>query len=307
MATVSLTPEAVKRLGIVTAPSERKKVERTRSFGGDLMVPLGRANTEAASGGPDPSARSIYALLPSLTSTELVRLAETQVDADGQVEAAKVQWEAAKVVLARAEELLSNKAGSVRAVDEAKAQAALAEAHLKTMHARRELLGAPLFDAVKQNLLWVRVPVYVGALTELHTGQPARVGGLADKPGATTRPAKPISVPLSTATAATTVDLYYELENPDGALRPGQKVMVNIPLQGEEESLTVPWAAVLHDIHGGTWVYEETAPQTYARRRVQVRHVSGDLAVLASGPGAGAKIVSAGAAELFGTEVGFGK
>jgi hypothetical protein len=40
---------------------------------------------------------------------------------------------------------------------------------------------------------------------------------------------------------------------------------------------------------------------------VVVQFVSGDLAVLASGPPAGALVVSAGAAELFGTETGFSK
>ena len=43
------------------------------------------------------------------------------------------------------------------------------------------------------------------------------------------------------------------------------------------------------------------------RRRVQVSRVAGDQAVLATGPAVGSKIVTVGAAELFGTEVGFSK
>jgi hypothetical protein len=65
--------------------------------------------------------------------------------------------------------------------------------------------------------------------------------------------------------------------------------------------------AVPHDIHGGTWVYENIAPQQYARRRVEVRRVVKSLAVLVRGPTVGAKVVTAGAAELFGTEFGTGK
>ena len=78
-------------------------------------------------------------------------------------------------------------------------------------------------------------------------------------------------------------------------------------MRGEEESLVVPWAAILHDIQGNTWVYESIAPQTFARRRVQVVRIVGGDAVLASGPKPGTKVVTDGAAELFGTEFGGGK
>ena len=77
--------------------------------------------------------------------------------------------------------------------------------------------------------------------------------------------------------------------------------------RGSEESLVVPWSAVMHDINGGTWVYENIAPQQYARRRVDVRRVVDGRAVLARGPAIGAKVVTAGAAEIFGTEFGTGK
>jgi hypothetical protein len=64
---------------------------------------------------------------------------------------------------------------------------------------------------------------------------------------------------------------------------------------------------VLHDVDGGTWVYELTAQHRYARRRVAVRRVSGETAILDQGPAPGAKIVMQGASELFGTEFGAGK
>ena len=82
---------------------------------------------------------------------------------------------------------------------------------------------------------------------------------------------------------------------------------MTLPLHGDEESLIVPLASLLRDIHGGAWVYEKTGDHTYARRRVLVDRVVGDLAVLASGPKPGAKVVTDGAAEIFGTEFGGGK
>jgi hypothetical protein len=77
-------------------------------------------------------------------------------------------------------------------------------------------------------------------------------------------------------------------------------------MQGRKQDLVVPFKAVLYDIHGGAWVYEEVAPHVYARKRVAVEFVDGDEAILAAGPHAGARIVTDGAAELFGTEFGVG-
>jgi len=71
--------------------------------------------------------------------------------------------------------------------------------------------------------------------------------------------------------------------------------------------VTVAWSAVVFDIHGGAWVYEKTADRTYTRRRVVVRYVTEGVAVLESGPAAGTKVVTAGAAELFGAETGYSK
>ena len=69
----------------------------------------------------------------------------------------------------------------------------------------------------------------------------------------------------------------------------------------------MPWSAVVLDIYGGTWVYERTAEHEFVRRRVVVDFVVADRAALSQGPDAGAEVVEQGAAELFGTEIGFSK
>ena len=73
-------------------------------------------------------------------------------------------------------------------------------------------------------------------------------------------------------------------------------------LESQEEHLVIPFNAVLHDIHGGQWVYVQTAEHVYTRKRIQVAHIAGTDAVLASGPPAGSQIVTDASAELFGTE-----
>ena len=76
---------------------------------------------------------------------------------------------------------------------------------------------------------------------------------------------------------------------------------------GQAEYLVIPASAVLYDIHGGTWVYIQASPHVFSRRRVEVSHMSGEMAVLARGLNQGDRVVTAGAAEIYGTEFGVGK
>lgn len=297
LATIKLTPQAEQRLGIVLVEAARKTVAVTRVFGGDVIVPL-------APTGDTPTG---YFPLASATPDELLKLSDQQAVADGDVEKAKVQLDAAQRTLQRAERLIQEDAGSVRAVEDASAQAKLAEKTLDVAKARRALLGAPVADALRSQRLWVRVPVYAGELKLIDTTSAGRVGSLEARAGDTTLPTKPVSAPASANPLTSTVDLFYEVEGSGGTLKPGLRVGVNLPLRGEAESLVVPWAAIIHDIHGNTWVYEQIAQQTFARRRVQVARIAGGDAVLASGPKPGTKVVTDGAAELFGTEFGGGK
>ncbi|WP_435011493.1 efflux RND transporter periplasmic adaptor subunit [Tundrisphaera lichenicola] len=167
--------------------------------------------------------------------------------------------------------------------------------------------GSVLFEVADLDPMYVKVPVFVAEEETIDQAREAAIGGLADAPGRPTRPAKPVQTTPSANPLATTVDLYYEVENHDGKLRPGQRVGVTLPLKGEAESLVVPYAAILYDHNGGAWVYESQGHHAYARRRVVVDHVVGTEAVLTSGPKPGTKVVTDGAAELFGTEFAGGK
>lgn len=71
---------------------------------------------------------------------------------------------------------------------------------------------------------------------------------------------------------------------------------------GSESALTVPYAAVLYDADGGTWVYTNPEPLVYLRAKITVDRIDGDTAALTEGPPAGTTVVTLGAAELFGAE-----
>jgi hypothetical protein len=64
----------------------------------------------------------------------------------------------------------------------------------------------------------------------------------------------------------------------------------------------VPYSAVLYDTDGSTWAYVNTAARTYVRQPIKIDAIQGRVAVLSSGPPAGAAVVTVGAPELLGTE-----
>lgn len=272
-------------------------------------------------------------------------LAASRIEAQGQLAQARVRVEAASVKLKRADQLRQEGAGAQRGYDDARAEFDLASSQQKAAEERVETLarllkslesdelsalpieapltgivlgvhatsgqvvgaGAPLVEVESFDPIWVRVPVYVGDLDRLEAADRAIVRGLAGPASQAGREAKKIAAPPSADPRAATVDLYFESSNPEATLRPGQRVQVDLATSANTESLVVPHAAILIDIYGGAWVYEATEPQTYVRRRVEVRSVVGDTAVLSRGIAAGVKVVTAGAAELFGTEFGVGK
>lgn len=358
--TVELTAEAVARLNLQTGVVEKKPMPRTRLYGGEVIVPIGRTilvaaplsgTLQAPKDGPPTagqkvtSGQIVWRLSPLLTPEGRANLAATRIEAEGQVKTATAQHEAARIALERARRVFESDVGSRRAVDDAQGQYDVTQKTLAAAQARFDVLvrvggelengtaapidiespedgllrnvaalagqnvpaGGALFEVIDLKTVWVRVPVYVGELTDADVKVTAAVGELSRRTGPPRHVGKPVQAPPTADPIAGTADLYYEVDNADGRFRPGERVAVDVPLEGEAESLTVPWSAVVYDVYGGAWVYEEVAARTYIRRRVDVRGVVNDLAVLAAGPPVAAKVVVAGAAELFGTETGFTK
>lgn len=373
--TIELRSEAVQRLAIETAVVEARQMRRSRPYGAELVLPTAASviisaplsgtiqlpgdrpmpQIGAKVAADEPVLHLVPILSPDrsvLTPSERVRLAESKntlaqsrIDAEGLVEQAKVQVDAANIALDRAKRLLREQAGTARAVDDATAQLQLAQKTLENAENRRRLLGtinldedagtfeplsitsplsgivrstlvgvgqtvvsgAPLFEVLNDDLLWVKVPVYVGDLDEIDTTTPARLialNGRWEDAGIAVAPAE---LPPTAVTAASAIDLYYDLPNELHAYRVGQRLTAQLPLKGEAEHRILPWSAVYHDIYGNQWVYEQLQEGTYLRRRVEVLWIDGKLAVIGDGPSIGTAVVTAGVAELAGTEFGFAK
>jgi len=354
LTTVTLTTEAESRLGIQTAVVEYRPVERTRTFGGEVMPVSGRSVTVSAplsgtllstedglvvmAGQQVTKSQPLYRLLLALPKQDLLSVQE-------EISLRKIELALAQTRVKRARQLLVDKAGSARELEDAEAQLASAKTILETAQARLELLEKGELDKAIAGLssliikspvdgivqevhvapgqtvtgttalleitgidpVWIKVPVYVGDLATIDTKKPARVHSLADFVGAETQTAQPVAAPFTADPESITIDMFYELSNADLSYRPGQKVGITLTLKDTEQSLVVPYSSILYDMYGSAWVYEKTEPRVYVRQRVELHYVLDELAVLSRGPDIGANVVTAGAAELFGTEFGVGK
>src|SRR6476620_6689592 len=74
--------------------------------------------------------------------------------------------------------------------------------------------------------------------------------------------------------------------------------------QGKAGRTAVPYAAVLYDANGDTWVYTNTQHLVFVRTQIKVNKIVGDVADLVEGPPSGTLVVTVGLAELFGAETG---
>ena len=259
-----------------------------------------------------------------------------------EISVLQAEFELAQKKVNRAQQLYNEKAGSAKELEEAQAVLAGISAGLKTARTRLKLLqsgditsqgqglssllikspiegivqavhvtpgqtvtnATALIEISKIDPVWIKVPVYAGDTALIEPNEPALLHSLSDFTGTQTRTAQPVVASFSADPKSATVDMYYEISNSELSCRPGQKVSVTLKLKTDEQNLVVPYAAILYDMYGGAWVYTHTESQVYTRRRVEIKRIQGDIAVLSRGPEAGTKVVTAGAVELFGTEFG---
>ncbi|HMU39815.1 MAG TPA: HlyD family efflux transporter periplasmic adaptor subunit [Pseudomonadota bacterium] len=175
------------------------------------------------------------------------------------------------------------------------------------------LAGAPLVEIVDDEVAWVRVPVPAGATASLPAKSAAYVEALSASSAAAAVAAPPAEhAPVTASPQQSTVDRYFVLPQPTH-FEVGQTVAVWLT-QGEETDAPIIAAnALLYDATGGTWVYQQAAPHSFVRRRVEVIRIAEGVAFLShrslhpSGLRLGDLIVTAGAMEIFGTEFGSGK
>ena len=269
---------------------------------------------------------------------------DVRIEAERAVAEAVGRQEMAAKRAERARLLAQDGSGSRRAAEEAQADLAVADAALKAARDRLALAargrervggdspgrrrtravlralhadagqtvaaGAPLFDLVGSTRVWLRVPVYAGDVDAIDRRAPVEVVlPRRDRGHAGGRAATPVAAPPTADPATAGVDLFYRLANADRqpASRPAGE-RPRAPRDSSAERLVVPRGACCSMRFGGTWVY---GPGRRRLRRVSAStlvDIIGDTrrAAIRDRP-PGTRVVTTGAAELFGTEFGVGK
>ena len=86
----------------------------------------------------------------------------------------------------------------------------------------------------------------------------------------------------------------------EGAQRTGLRTA---PVQRSGDRRIVPYTALIYDGEGKTFVYTAPKPLSFLRAAVAVDRIEGDQVLLTDGPAAGSRVVTTGAAEVYGTEL----
>ena len=72
----------------------------------------------------------------------------------------------------------------------------------------------------------------------------------------------------------------------------------------EGQHTVVPYLALIYDGQGVSWVYTAPGELTFLRAKVVVDRIEGDRVLLSDGVSPGARVVTVGAAEVYGAELG---
>jgi len=311
----------------------------------DVTAPVAGTLADTGTDAPRPGMRvskgqPLLRLVPLLPSDRDLRS-----DAQRDLATASAALEAAEKKVARAEQVFRDGSGSRRSLEEAQAEAATSRATFDAAKERLAVVNrspisganelvvsapidgvvdavqvapgqtvaasAKLLQVVRVDRLWVKVPVYAGEVRTLDVSRGADIVPLGEPAEASGVHAAQVMAPPSADPSASAVDMIFELPAPRGsrtapAFQPGERVLVRLAARSQATAPVIAEGALLHDIHGGVWVYERTAPRVYVRRRVEVRDIVAGRAVLSRGPVPGATIVTVGAAELYGIEFGNG-
>ncbi len=111
------------------------------------------------------------------------------------------------------------------------------------------------------------------------------------------KPAEPVSTVVPIKGTESELVKFSAL----GAKKVGLKTAV---IRREGGQKVMPYAALLYDAEGRSFTYTSPEPLTFLRKDVKVERVDGDIAVLSAGPPVGTRVVTTGADEVYGTEVG---
>ena len=116
---------------------------------------------------------------------------------------------------------------------------------------------------------------------------------------------------LPSSSSEAYVPATLESTSPDGPKRvtfteeAAQRVdLATTRVRATSTATAVDYAALIYDKTGKSWVFTEVGPLTFQRVAVTVDEVKGPLVMLSAGPPAGTQVVTVGATQVWGAELG---
>ncbi|MBK8169351.1 MAG: hypothetical protein IPK60_03285 [Sandaracinaceae bacterium] len=344
LGTVVLSAESEAALALQTARVTQAPGGESVVVGGEVMVPAGQEVVLVAPVGgrvvpsanlPRPGdvvhAGQLLVTLVPLAGVERDARARAQRD----LEAARADLTLSEQRTRRAELMMNDHSGSVRAFEEAQAQQHTAQATVDSVGARVRTIASGGLDSdvalamrsptegilrsvrvapgqsVPNNAVlfeitssgrWIRASFTASdaaILANVHRAYAQRVGSAEEVP------LTDASGPPSADPARGTVDRFFSLPS-EQVWIPGERVVVHAAgLRADAApALSVPWTSVVRDAEGSAWLYVKVGAHRFRRERVEVMRREEDRMLLRRGPPPGAEVVSTGSNELWGFELG---
>ncbi|HMD35859.1 MAG TPA: efflux RND transporter periplasmic adaptor subunit [Vicinamibacterales bacterium] len=155
--------------------------------------------------------------------------------------------------------------------------------------------GQPIVTVMDVTKVIARVHVSQADAAELKVGNDASLVG----PGGAPIAAKVIQVSPALDAANTTVEVWVQAENPDGKLRPGTSMKVEMIARTVIDALVIPQKAVLTSPSGGTFAMVIDNDNKPHLRKIQVGIRDGGMVQVNDGLTSGQRVATTGAYELF--------
>jgi len=284
LTTVTLSPEGEQRLRLKTELVTREHVVRQALYPAKVL----------------PYRASEELVIADETFTPMVKhtLAQRQIAADEKIAIQEAKLKEARLALARLENLVKTALASQKELEAQQTAVATCEASLTAARKERALLD------IGTGELAALVKIYAGDWGNVNLEADIAVVGIHGASQNINWVAKPSGVrPYSEGNV---VNVLYKIEKPEH-LYAGQHVGARLPLKTSGTFWCVPGKSVITDIHGNDYVYVKVGTNTYARKRVEVVQRQGGKVFVSKGLDGSETVITDGAAEVFGSEFGFGK
>jgi len=155
--------------------------------------------------------------------------------------------------------------------------------------------GQPIVTVMDLSQVIARAHVSPAEAAELKVGNDANLIG----PGGAPIPGKVTQISPALDAANTTVEVWVQADNRDGALRPGTSMRVEMIARSVANALVVPQAAILTSPSGATFAILIDKDDKPHRRKIAVGIRDAGKAQITDGLESGQRVATTGAFELF--------